>query len=123
MSVVNFQQQSFFIEKTVLIIAMFFVSISIVFTQDAYKQNGAYSLSSKLKGEATYRYTFEGNKQVKNGNFSFAYQENDSIKTSFKEKYQLKGAFKDGLESGRWYFSYTSLKPENEGVVDGLLIK
>lgn len=97
-----------------LLICLF--SIPMIYAQKPQVYEGEYLLSGEMEGKAVYNYITENGIQIKEGPFQFT---RFTEEEDYLEKYQLKGDFQADKKTGKWIFTYHSLRPqEEETIVD-----
>lgn len=102
----------------------FFCSLfSTVQSQETLEYNGKYTLSQQLEGRAAYTYFLKNGDKIKDGAFLFTLNLEDSIDIEYKEKYQLKGKYKNGQKVDEWEFLFSSLRPEDDEYIEDFYIK
>lgn len=103
--------------------ASFCTLISFVHSQETLEYNGTYTLSQQLEGRAAYTYILKNGDKLKDGSFLFTLNLEDSIDVEYKEKYQLKGKYKDDQKVDDWEFLFSSLRPEDDEYIEDYYIK
>ncbi|MEX2485799.1 MAG: hypothetical protein WED10_14605 [Brumimicrobium sp.] len=100
-----------------LFLILFFIPFSLL-SQDHQVFKGKYILSDELEGKAQYSYYLENEGHIKDGEFSFIRDVEDTTTEEGRESFELEGNYSDGLKNGKWKFSNKKLSPEGETSIE-----
>lgn len=98
-------------------------SFLVFFLFDSFAQQQRFTDSLEaydgLLGKAEFDFIRRNNVTIKNGEFTYFYNDQDSIDEAYTRKILVQGNYKNALKSGEWSFVNKRFRPTSTPIVDG----